>query len=704
MTQAIPDGLKRSLAMQLIAGQGWNWQGPNGDQVQVEKCPFCGDERSKFYVKVLDPASGSTGDGLWFCHRCTETGNLRKLQEHLGLRIAGVDSRSDWSGKSTGAPDSLPDAGACHTALLGNAEAMDYLLNVRGFTQEIISRQKLGLKEKVYFRKAGETKALVIPYLSVEGNVTFAKFRTLPPAEKDFTCPHGWEAGLYNAAILNEDCKEVIMVEGECLLGDTEVLTPTGWQRLDTLAPNTLVAQWDKGRATFVKPLSYICKPYTGEMVKFSSKTGLVDLVCTPEHRVLYQNYVSKKTETRSAQKVPKGSACFYRVANLKGKGITLTNAELRLSVAIQADATLENKHVNTEHFNSDGKDGWSLEFRKLRKIKRMRTLLKASGTEYTEYKLGRGTKLFRFRAEKYKYSKVFPENYYEMNEQQRTVFIAEIALWDSHVQPDGTVMYSSIIEKNVDLVQTIFAVSGLSAKKGVEIIKNKANKFWVCVPKRDKRGSHVTTSGASIKKTTILFSGNVYCVQVPSSYILIRRGGTILITGNCDALSLMSQGIENVVGVPGANVHKAAWVETLDKLSPKIYILYDSDKAGTKGAQELASRIGLDKCLKILLPSGVKDINEFFTKGGTLEQFEEMKHRAIQFDVTGVASASSALDEIEEELNGKSDLSPTYVTQWPKFNELIGFENGDVIDIVAGAKVGKTTLGLNLIDHMVST
>jgi replicative DNA helicase len=61
-------------------------------------------------------------------------------------------------------------------------------------------------------------------------------------------------------------------------------------------------------------------------------------------------------------------------------------------------------------------------------------------------------------------------------------------------------------------------------------------------------------------------------------------------------------------------------------------------------------------------------------------------------------------LDEIEEELNGKSDLSPTYVTQWPKFNELIGFENGDVIDIVAGAKVGKTTLGLNLIDHMVST
>ena len=52
---------------------------------------------------------------------------------------------------------------------------MDYLLNVRGFTKEIIERQKLGLKDKVYFHKAGETRALVIPYLSIEGNVTFAK-------------------------------------------------------------------------------------------------------------------------------------------------------------------------------------------------------------------------------------------------------------------------------------------------------------------------------------------------------------------------------------------------------------------------------------------------------------------------------------------------------------------------------------------------
>jgi KaiC/GvpD/RAD55 family RecA-like ATPase len=36
--------------------------------------------------------------------------------------------------------------------------------------------------------------------------------------------------------------------------------------------------------------------------------------------------------------------------------------------------------------------------------------------------------------------------------------------------------------------------------------------------------------------------------------------------------------------------------------------------------------------------------------------------------------------------------------------NKLVGFEDGDVIDIVAPEKVGKTTFGLNLLDHMVKT
>jgi replicative DNA helicase/5S rRNA maturation endonuclease (ribonuclease M5) len=385
MTSVMPVGLEKSVAMQLIISQGWNFSPPNGGQVAVEKCPFCLKDGGKFYVAVEEDPTSNSRDGLWFCHKCQATGNIRTLQEKLGLRIANVHSNKDWSGKSD-TPEALPSLEECHARLLGDADALDYLLNVRGFSREIVERQKLGLKEKLYFRKAGETRALVIPYLSNEGNITFAKYRTLPPAEKDFISPHGYEATLYNSPALNDECKEIIMVEGEC------------------------------------------------------------------------------------------------------------------------------------------------------------------------------------------------------------------------------------------------------------------------------------------------------------------------------DALALMSHGVENVVGVPGAGVRKHSWIEAIDRINPKVYVLYDNDKTGAKGAQELASRIGLDRCLKINLPTGVKDINAYFVQGGTTEGFAELKQKAIQFDVTGVSSTTTTLDELESELEGKSELSPKYTSPWTTLNKVVSFEDGDVVDIVAPGKVGKTTLGLNLIDHLTST
>lgn len=421
MQKAIPEELKKSAALQLVISQGWNWEGPNGGQITIEKCPFCHKGDHKFYMAVGDPEVDRR-DGLYFCHHgsCNSTGNLRTLQEHLGVRIKGVDSRREWAGGKDKA-DELPDPNVCHAALLGDSEAMDYLLNVRGFTQEIIERQKLGLKEKQYFRETGEVKGLVIPYL-VNGNCVFAKYRTLPPSPKAFASPTGWDAPLYNGEILTEQLSEVVIVEGEA---------------------NTLF---------------------------------------------------------------------------------------------------------------------------------------------------------------------------------------------------------------------------------------------------------------------------------------------------------LMSQGIENVVGVPGANVKKAVWIELLDKLIAgglKVYILYDNDKAGKKSAQEVASRIGYDKCQRMVLPffevtvpldecklcdedgnlksAGTdkhveclhkrigKDVNEWFQKGGgTVEAFEQMKKNATLFDVTGVTSPDNVLTELEEEVEGKEELAPSYSTGWDDFDRLVAFENGDVIDVVAPGKIGKTTWGLNLIDNMV--
>ena len=405
----VPEHLRSNVAVQFVQSQGWNWIEGTDGHIQIEVCPLCKKGDYKFYMNV---EGNKTGCFMCFHGLCQKSGNLRTLQEELGIRIRGVDSRSEWGAKEKKI-EALPDPDSCHNTLLGDADALDYLLRVRGFTQEIIDRQKIGLLNKHYFREAGEVRALVIPYL-VNGNIVYAKYRTLPPSPKDFTAPTGHEAPLYNGEILVDGLAEVIFVEGE----------------------------------------------------------------------------------------------------------------------------------ANT--------------------------------------------------------------------------------------------------------------------------------------------------------------------------------------------LCMMSNGIENAVGVPGANFKKAAWIETLDRIAPKrLFVMYDNDKAGIKAAQSLASRIGYDKCLRLVLPefyvvvpadeckdcNGTgelvngevriqcthtrlgKDINEWFTKGGgNVEKFNELKAHAQLFDVTGVIRSGDALDEIEAELEGKVSLVPTYAPPWEPLSKLVGWENGDVIDIVAPEKIGKFLGADNLI------
>lgn len=172
-----------------------------------------------------------------------------------------------------------------------------------------------------------------------------------------------------------------------------------------------------------------------------------------------------------------------------------------------------------------------------------------------------------------------------------------------------------------------------------------------------------------------------------------------ICVEGEPDTLACLSAGIKGVVGIPGANIKKATWIDLIDEAQPaNIYILYDNDSVGQKAAREMAARIGLDKVKNILLPpfqtfegAPGKDINEWFRAGHTLEEFEELKKSAKKFDVLGVNSLGDVLEELGEELSRKETLKPKYDTPWPSLNRRLGgAEEGDRIDVVAEAKCGK--------------
>lgn len=188
-----------------------------------------------------------------------------------------------------------------------------------------------------------------------------------------------------------------------------------------------------------------------------------------------------------------------------------------------------------------------------------------------------------------------------------------------------------------------------------------------------------------------------------------------VLVEGEANTIAAMDKGVVDICGVPGANIKKAEWIEKLDKLE-RIYICYDKDSVGQRAAQELASRIGVEKCWKIILPDfqvttddGTlrkgKDLNEWFQQGGgDAEGFAKLKEDAELFDVAGVARTKDAIQEFRDELEGMSGLEPKYKTFWPSLNKLVGFDDGDVIDILAPEKIGKTTFAMNLMEHMVKS
>lgn len=209
-----------------------------------------------------------------------------------------------------------------------------------------------------------------------------------------------------------------------------------------------------------------------------------------------------------------------------------------------------------------------------------------------------------------------------------------------------------------------------------------------------------------------------------PSGYDAVLYNGEIvrdglkeivLVEGEADCIAAMDKGVVDVCGVPGANIKKAMWIDKLDTLDLKVYICYDADKVGQKAAQTLASRIGVERCYRIVLPEftietedGVrkgKDLNEWFAfGGGTLARFDQLRDRAVLFDVDGVASASTALTDLADEFHEKGTTAPKYVSPWPALNKYVGFEDGDVIDILAPEKIGKTTFGMNLLEAIVDT
>lgn len=137
-----------------------------------------------------------------------------------------------------------------------------------------------------------------------------------------------------------------------------------------------------------------------------------------------------------------------------------------------------------------------------------------------------------------------------------------------------------------------------------------------------------------------------------------------VICEGEIDALSWLSMGYP-ALSVPfGAGNH--AWIETeWDNLArfDTIYVCFDADEAGQKGAQEVIKRLGAHRCL--LVDSVFKDANEALVAGMTKEFFDGLLAYAQGFDPDHLKSVSSFLDKTLEAFYPENTASASHILPW---------------------------------------
>lgn len=171
---------------------------------------------------------------------------------------------------------------------------------------------------------------------------------------------------------------------------------------------------------------------------------------------------------------------------------------------------------------------------------------------------------------------------------------------------------------------------------------------------------------------------------------------------GESDCISLWSRGVKNVVGVTiGAKGIKPDWVDRLDKYA-RIYFAYDTDIAGNTGAGKFATRLGLDRCWKITLPSGCKDVNEYFANGHSLAEWTSLVERATKFDVESVRSLDTVIQDLIVNLYNREEDTGGLPYPWDNVTRLAGkMQAGDLMVLASKPKVGKTTFSFNIAFHL---
>lgn len=333
----------------------------------------------------------------------------------------------------------------------------------------------------------------------------------------------------------------LISAKAQCVDGETEFFTGSEWKKIKDYQEGDKVLQFDNGKTSLVTPLDYIHQPCEG---MYHIHNTHLDMCCTPDHQLLYflHKYGASRYYKKTAQEIydiyHKNSRGFSGIIPSSfspfGKGINLSDNQIRLRIAIYADGTfVSNRYLNCA-FN----------LKREKKIHRLKELLEANTIEYKCYDCKNGFKKFYFHFPEE--DKHFPSVWYQANLSQMQVINSEVCFWDGYNGRE----YFSTSKKDADFVQFVFASCGYKATINAEDRRGVAQKssngkeyirksivYTVLRNTFPNAGYSLLSRHIQLKEKLFSFDSSIkesYCFTVPSGAFISRRKDTIAVTGNC--------------------------------------------------------------------------------------------------------------------------------------------------------------------------
>ena len=341
----------------------------------------------------------------------------------------------------------------------------------------------------------------------------------------------------------------VITGAGGCVDCDTEYFNGFEWKKISEYQIGDKVLQYNEdGTAELVIPSRYIKKP-SKKLYHFETKYGL-DQCLSLDHNVVYRSCKGKMynepfEKIMKKQQTSGFHGRFLTTFNYEGKGINLTDNEIRLKVAIFADGTFFYDDVTNTKCR--------VHLKKDRKKQRLEKLLKLNNIIYDKRNSSaQGFNDYYFYTDSQ--DKHFPIEWYQCSKHQLKIIADEIGYWDSRYSTKNE--YTTTCKKDADFIQFVFTSLGYRATIGIynrvgqdyltcnKIYQRKSVEYTVRYTTRTLVGLCTDRREHCIMTPITEYvpkDGYQYCFTVPSHMLVLRRNDKIFITGNCGKSSVVA-------------------------------------------------------------------------------------------------------------------------------------------------------------------